>query len=665
MNLPEGFVLDAPPAAVPEGFTLDQGPGQGEAIARGVQQGVTFNFGDEMRGVLAAGGGKVGSDTEPAGPHNLLIGAYKLLLSGDPEAKKLYDATVASERERTKAAQEKNPASYAAGNVLGAVAVPLGGALNAATLLARIGRGAMVGAGAGALAGAGQGETATERGAGAVTGGGIGAVAGAAAPVVLRGAEAVGRGIAAAAAPITNRIRGAANPEAQAARTAVEYLGKGAPELTSAEFGAAQSAGLPVANIERGGEAGRALARWAANVSPEARDTIQKFADARFEGQGDRAITFLQNIAGTSGNTTVLRDSLRGLARIENRPAYNKAYSTPAAQGMWDEGFEQIAQAPVVQNAIRAASVTGANRGTIDGFPRIRSPFVVDKQTGALTLRVDENGNRVLPNLQFWDHVKRNLDKIDTPEARALNDALKSHLDDLVPDYKTARAGAAKFFGAEDAMDAGQKFVHQNMAIGEAAKALSKMTPHERDMFKIGFASKLIDDIGNTRDRVNVMARINNSPNAKAKLGMVLGPNGHRQLEALMSVEQSMDKLRTALGNSTTVRQWIELGLAGGVGGAGVISGDPSQIGLAAAIAGRRYVDQKVAREVARMLTSNDPSVLSKGVKAVAGSKNLLRAFRDLDARLSNVGGQQSAPASIPGIARAEGEQPTGGQRRN
>jgi muramidase (phage lysozyme) len=630
-------------AAAPESSQL-------RAALEGLRSGMTFNFGDEIAGVGAASGlPGVARAVVPPGM-NEIIGlarlGYEYLSGQQGGATSSYKTARDEVRGAQQAAQKDHPGTYLGTNILGAVAMPIGGIANAATLPARIGRGAVVGSGMGALSGAGEGEDLASRAVGAGTGGLAGLGLGAAAPVALRGLESIGRGVAAAASPVTNRIRGAINPERQAARTIAETIERdaklGGVELSRAEFDAARLAGAPASVAELGGETTRGIARWAANISPEARATIQKLADDRFEGQADRAITFLRNISGASGDTTVLRESLKGLARIENAPAYKRAYSQPAARAMWDEGFEQLSQAPVVQNAIRAASITGANRGTIEGLPRIRSPFVVDKQTGQLNLRVDEQGNRVLPNLEFWDHVKRGLDKIDTPEARALNSALKQHLDDLVPAYKDARAGAAKFFGAEDAIDAGQKFVHDNMALGAASAALSKMSPVERDLFKIGFTSKLIDDIANTRDRVNVFNKIAATPNAKTKLQMVLGPNGYRQVEALVSVEQSMDKLRSAVGgNSTSVRQWVELGLAGGIGGSGIVSADPTQMGIAAAIAGRRYVDQRIARNVAEMLVSSDPNVLAKGIKAVAGNKNLLAAFRNLDIKLSRVGAQQ------------------------
>jgi hypothetical protein len=37
------------------------------------------------------------------------------------------------------------------------------------------------------------------------------------------------------------------------------------------------------------------------------------------------------------------------------------------------------------------------------------SPFVMDRATGRLTLRTNSDGSQVLPSLQFWDIVKRNV----------------------------------------------------------------------------------------------------------------------------------------------------------------------------------------------------------------------------------------------------------------
>src|SRR5690606_28728085 len=111
-------------------------------------------------------------------------------------------------------------------------------------------------------------------------------------------------------------------------------------------------------------------------------------------------------------------------------------------------------QAPDVADAIRKATRTGSNKAVADGFKPVTSPFVVN-DAGDVVLRQAADGSTAFPSLQFWDHVKRNLD--DTIEAakragngnaaadaRALKDRLVSKLDTAVPEYALARSGAAR-----------------------------------------------------------------------------------------------------------------------------------------------------------------------------------------------------------------------------
>ena len=622
-------------------------PSTGRSAALGAIQGVLANFGDEAAaGVNAAIDALTGQAPDGIGT--------------------AYDRRLASGREQMREAEQVNPKSFLAGQIGGAIAVPVPGAaaMRGAGMGARMAQGAAIGAGYGAVSGAGAGETPEERALKAATGAAGGAVLGAAAPPVLGAVEAGARAAAAAARPVTSAVRGLVSPEAEAARrvaTAIDRdVAAGTAELGPQGFAAARAAGEPVVVADMGGETTRRLARSAGNLSTEGWATIQKIADERFEGQADRASTFLRRLVGSNADNAETRAGLKVQAQSANRPAYAKAYADPRGQALWDEGFEQLSQAPVVQDAIRAATITGANRGTVEGFPRIQSPFIVDRATGQLTLRTDEAGNRVLPNIQFWDHVKRNLDRINTPEARTLNTALKQHLDDLVPAYRDARAGAAKFFDAEDAVTAGENFVRQNKNLSEARAALAKMGQEERELFQQGFVARLIDDIGATRDRVNVLNKIGQSPQARAKLDMVLGAGGRQKVEAFMTVEQAMDKLRGSLGNSQTVRQMVEIGLAGTSGASSLLSGDPTHLSLAAAVAGRRWIDARVARKIADMLTSNDPDVLAKGVRMVASNKRLTEAFRSMDRKLARAGAGQSG--SVPALqalnpSRAEDDQ--------
>lgn len=654
-----------------------------EATLRGAKQGLTFEFGDELSALEDAAGPHIPQQVGGI-PIKALIGLARLgyeKLAGEGGATRTYNKAVADERETTKLAEEQHPNLYLAGNVggsvAGAVVIPGGAAARGATTGARLGRGAIAGGVTGALTGAGEGEGLEDTASRTVKGGLVGTAIGAAAPVALSGIEKTGQVIATAARPLTSAIRGLRDPEAEAARrvtTAIERdTRQGTSGLTPAEFAAEKASGKPVGVADLGGEVTRGLARSAANSSGEGRAALEAVTSDRFATQSPRTVQFLKETFDYPDSIAKL-DQIQSVARIQNRPAYAKAYGHPNAQGMWDNGLEQLASAPAVQDAIRMAGVTARNRNALDGFPPIKNPFVIDRATGRMSLAQQADGSTALPNLQFWDHVKRNLDQIASPEARAASQALRGHLDQLVPDYQTARAGAAKFFDAEDALDAGTKFVSAtggNMA--EARKAIQSMPPSDRKLFETGFLSTLIERVHALKDGQDIVKTIYGSPAAREKIELALGKERANLVEAHLLTERVMDRLRPAVqGNSTTTRQLAELGLAGGLqtgygaGAYGLATGDWGGGNL---IAGAMWagakgkIDQRIARRVGEMLASDDPGVLKKGINIVARNRDMREALRAFDPMAARVGGQQ-APGSglVPAVsAGSANDDQTGG----
>ena len=360
-----------------------------------------------------------------------------------------------------------------------------------------------------------------------------------------------------------------------------------------------------------------------------------------------------------------LMEAVEQAARNVNRPAYARAYQEGAG-GLWDDALDQISQAPVVQDAIRKATVTGANDAARRGFTPVRNPFVMNRQSGRMELRADARGATAIPSLQFWDTVKRNLDGVGTRDAQDFARVLRDHLDTLVPSYQQARAGAAHFFGARDALEAGQNFVTAKMANADARRALSKMTPTERQLFQDGFVSRFVEMLNEVGDRRSVLNKIANSPAARDKLNIALGRDRSRELETGLRVEGIMDLARNAVqGNSTTARQLAELGLAGGTygisTGGNVLNPNPTALMNAAivygAARGKNAINERLARRVAEMLVSNDPRILLRGIRTVAKNENLFNSLRVVDRGLARIGGEQSS--SIPalqatGVGRAD-----------
>lgn len=550
---------------------------------------------------------------------------------------------------KDKSFAEEHPTTDALAEIAGGVAATGAAAatqtgarilgLTGRTLPQMMARGAVSGAGIDATDAAVRGENPT-------TAGGIGGAIGTVSPVAGRVANAViGR-------PVANTIRGILHPGEEAERRVAGALDRdirtGSQGLNSQQFVDAQQGGQPTALMDIGGETTRALARSAANTSPEGRSTLNRLIDQRFESQAPRLADWL-NSTFHYPNADAQQEALDQVARTVNRPAYAKAYSE-GSNLKFDENLEQISQAQVVQDAIRKAMVSAKNDAAKLGFTPPKNPFQFDKD-GRLKLRTNPDGSVMEPNLQFWDIVKRNLDRTGTREAQDWSRVLRQHLDDLVPSYGQARAGAAKFFGAGDAMEAGQNFVgaSQRFGIPEARKALAKMSPNERQLFQDGYVSRLVQKIENVGDRRSVVNQIDKSPAAREEINVALGRDKAGELLTRLHVENIMDMARsTVQGNSTTARQLVELGLAGGVGGYESYQGDPQALMHAAlvygAARGHRVIDERVAREVAKLLVSDDVRQLQKGIRLLSRNQNMLGAIRNADAGLAAIAARGSAP---------------------
>jgi len=588
------------PQAAPE-----QGKKHG-SFADSVAQGVSFGFNDELSGLI---GGAL----------------YKMKGKGFGEG---YDKARGLALRNLDSFRERNPNAAIAGEVLGALptmAIPGMAPARAATFGGRLLQGAKTGAIYGGVYGTG---AADEGLANRAMGGGFGAALGGVTGGI---AEPIAAGVGALGQRVAGPIRGLLNPEREAskrvalARSLDEKIAQ--PGLGRQDLATAANNSQPVYNVDRGGEYTRALARSAANTSPEARVAIDAATSDRFEGQGSRIVEIVRNVVG--GNKTVAnRAILQDAARKANRPAYKHTYSRPEAQSLWDDALAELAGAPEVQTAMRQAGVTGRSRAALDGFEPIKNPFVTDPVTGRLSMR-----EGMTPNLQFWDHVKRNLDSVGTREAKQAAKVLREHLDDLVPSYKTARAGAAEFFGAEDALSAGEAFVTSRVANDQARVVLSKMSKAERQLFSEGFADNLVRRVNESGDRRSVVINsLFNSPASRERIVIALGGKKFREIETALRIEDLLDKSRQSLGNSTTARQMVELGLAGGSGVYGYASGDWGAAGvILSGLVARRglgAIDVKVAKRVGTMLASSDPSIVKKGIETLAGRDALLNALR-------------------------------------
>lgn len=585
-----------------------------------------------------------------------LVGAGAQLTGGD------YRATVRGLQERRQALADANPVANVAGNLAGgfgaygALAKTVGGAQAlglAGSMPARIGNSAASGSAIAATDAMFRGGDIGQ----AIEAGLVGGVIGAVAPPITAGLGMAARAVGNKLAPV---IGGARNPAQEGARRAGQVFTRDAQTNPGGMFNAtdevvARDAGVPLMNVDRGGETTRALARSVANQNPEARAIITKAADARFETQGLRAIDFIKRLSGGAVDDLAYQKTIKDAAKLVNKPRYDRAFNSPNAQNVFTVDLQELMQSPAVQRAITMTQTRGKDLAAIAGYVPVKNPFRQGRD-GVWRLVQRANGTLAVPNLQFWDQVKRNLDGMigiaqrsgDNTELAVLTqikNKMVSSLDAAVPQYKNARQGAASYFDAEDALEAGRKFANQLRNVPEARRAFESFTGPEKSAFQTGYASELIDKIRSTRDRVNVINQVFGNQSSREMIELVFGPAKARQLEAYIRVENLADMIRGALGNSTTARQLVELGIGTGIGGIGGFTLSGGNLGsamqgaaLGAGAAGARAlgqrIDSKVMQEVARILTSSNPQDLQKAIYNASLSPKWMDAIRALEQQL-------------------------------
>src|SRR6266436_4379957 len=661
-GLPAGYVVDrdlpdAPWSKYPRtgGMFDDLIPnapsyGTGESAWEGYLKGASANWRDEIYGASKASGAPdwLGGFRAPIGAGRL---AYEHLTGTRGPATEEYERARDEIRARQRAMQAQHPYAFGAGELGGTGAsMLLTPGARTATMAGRLGNAALTGATYGAVAGAGEGEglegTLTEGAKGAATGAVLGTV---------------GAGTVEALSPLATRVanvyRGIRNPSLEAERRVAESymadLQRAGLPLSSNEVREANVAGLPLA-IADVGERTRALARSAANTSPEGRAALTEFTQERFEQQSPRIATYIRDLTG-GGNATEDLERIQDVARRANRPAYRAAYLA-GEDGLWTPELERLAGSPAVRRAMENAVERGRDRAVAEGMGAFNPG--VTFENGIMQFGRGR-GAPPYPNAQFWDYTQRELRDMQTAATRAgrneeagaltgLRRSLLNELDSANPTFARARQGAAQFFGAENALEAGHNFVRSSANIPEAQRALARMRPAERELFARGYASNLADAVERSGDNRNILnAAFFNNGAARSRTLLALGPDRAARLEALLRAERVVDRSRTALGNSTTARQLHEMGLAGGAGAGaeGLVNNifNPvhmfvQAITLAPLRYGAQAIDQRVARRVGELLTSQNPRDIARGIQLVTRNRPIFNALRRVTGAVAGAG---------------------------
>ncbi len=567
--------------------SADAGIGTGRSLLRGINDGLTLGFADEVSSALSA-------------TLNPVIGSGN---DGDTWRER-YDRNVEGERALDRQAREKNPMASAAGGITGgllpmlvtggASLLPSAGrtaagpvsraasqmpvAQAAPSILRTAGEGAAVGGAYGAAYGLGSAEgDLLERLPGAVDGMTTGAAIGAGIPLVMMGGRAA-----------TGAMRSPERSAVQQVERALERDGmtvdqfrRQADDLQQRYPGAAMPA-------DAGGENVQGLLERVAQTPGAGRSQVIPALTERQQAQPQRITEALQDLTKSErdsfsraaedlGRATgsqrsayqAVEEAMAQRAR-DAQPLYAKAYQEPVP---WSNELEELFKRPAMQEAYRAAERRAGNEGR-DFYGK----FIDLKEDGSFTVRS-------VPSTGDLDFIKKTLDsKVGTLERagdysearviKGIRTKLLDMMDAASPTYREARAAWAGPSQFIDAVESGRTILSRNISAEELAANLGRLSASELEGFRIGAVSAIVNKMGNDPAKMADVTKYLRSKEMRAKVAAMLSDDAARQRWGdLLDFEVSASTTAgRSLGNSATARRAAEMADANSIGGDLVLS---------------------------------------------------------------------------------------------
>lgn len=558
------------------------GIGAGRALLRGINDGMTFGFADEISSGLSA-------------TLNPVMGSGN---DGDTWRER-YDLNVEGERALDRQAREHNPAASIAGGIgggllpmaltAGASLLPSAGraaagpvsraaAQTAPNLIQTAAEGSAIGAGYGGLYGLGSAEgDLLERAPAAVEGAAVGAAVGAGVPVALGAGRAA---ISAARSPDRSAVQQVERALERDGMT-VEQFRRQSDELQQRYPGTAMPA-------DAGGENVRGLVERVAQTPGAGRSQVVPALESRQQGQPQRITDTLQDLTkserdsfnraaedlgrATGSKRTAFQAVEEAMSQRSRdaQPLYAKAYQEPVP---WSHELEDLFKRPVMQEAYRAAERRAGNEGR-DFYGK----FIDLKDDGTFT-------RQSVPSTGDLDFIKKTLDsKVGTLERagdysearviKGIRTKLVDMMDTASPTYRQARAAWAGPSQFIEQVENGRSILSRNISAEELAANLGKLSPSELEGFRIGAASSIINRMGNDPAKMADVTKYLRSKEMREKVAAMLPDDAARQRWGeMLDFEVSASGMAgRSLGNSATARRAAEMADADGVGGDLVLS---------------------------------------------------------------------------------------------
>jgi len=296
------------------------------------------------------------------------------------------------------------------------------------------------------------------------------------------------------------------------------------------------------------GEKGSAMARRAANISPDARQMLTDALLGRKAGQNERIVAALEDASGLPRGNTASVDALKANAYRAAAPAINKAYSEARTAGydLPREPFRTVLESPMGNEAYLQAETALKNRVASEGIDASSELARLDQTKRLLDAKA---------NMAF-----RAGDNETGAQAAALAKTLREAMDQSIagPEYAGARALRRQAYQTENAYAAGEQLASGRVPLGAPESAVKLQGEFGQPLAQ-GYAAAQAENLLNKGATAGAYAKMS-TPQGKAAYNAALGDKAGLVDESLRRERIFNRSAQDSLGNSTTARQLAEMG---------------------------------------------------------------------------------------------------------
>lgn len=313
-------------------------------------------------------------------------------------------------------------------------------------------------------------------------------------------------------------------------------------KLTVEEYGAAAKA-EPQLDLPSTQIGAAELTRDAAKAAPEIAGRYREIIRSRSDGQGSR---LMQSIEPEMGNASSIErlEQLTESTRTQVRPEYERIHQlsfTPSEQTV------SLMNNPTMKRAVKIAEGIARDEGVPFRYNPTSGAPMTGQQADYIqqALReMSEEGAQVLPN--------GSLKLTRTGRGRAkLREAVMDDFDAQLPGFKRTRQLWAQLEDAKKAEEIGRKLHGVKGKASVFKKTWNDMSPLQREYAKHGYITEMTDLIKNVADDANV-ARKFNTDKHRAILKTMLGDEGAEKFINQVAVESAYVEFARDFGRIRT-----------------------------------------------------------------------------------------------------------------